>query len=154
MDNHLNEWTKDHNHIELMDALVEAGVPAGAVLNPKEVMTDPVMKETDIFEKVEFPPHTDIGTRMFLGRPWRMSDTTSCIRRPGPDLGGDNEDVLGDLLGRDEPEIARLYELGALGKEPEPMDRPGTPVHDLDKEVVDGSLRGYDTDYKHVLGIA
>ena len=153
LDNHLNGWTKDYEHIELMDALVKAGVPAGAVLNPKEVMTDPAMKESDIFEKVEFPSQTGMGTRMLLGRPWRMSDTTSCIRRPGPELGGDNEDVLGDLLGRDEPEIARLYELGALGKEPEPMGRPGTP-QDLDKEVEDGTLRGYDTDYKHILGIA
>ena len=152
LDSHINQWTMDFEHHDLMNTLIEAGVPSGAVLNPKEVLSDPSMKETSIFEKLEFPAETGMGTRVFLGRPWSMSETPSYIRRPGPDLGGDNEYVLGDILGRTEAEIARLYDLGGIGKEPEPMDKPGT-IQDFSREVEQGTLRSYDTEYKKLLGI-
>tara|TARA_B100001123_G_scaffold442760_1_gene587112 strand:- start:1692 stop:3041 length:1350 start_codon:yes stop_codon:yes gene_type:complete len=152
LDSHINKWTKDFEHLNLMEKLIEAGVPSGAILNPKEVLNDPSMKGSSIFEKLEFPAETGMGTRVFLGRPWSMSDTPSHIRRPGPDLGGDNEYVLGNLLGRTETQINELYELGGIGKKPEPMDKPGT-IQDFAREVEQGTLRSYDTEYKKLLGI-
>ena len=152
LDGHISDWTKPHDHIQLMHTLRDAGVPAGAVLNPKELLTDPDTKTRNIFEHVTFPPESGVGTRTFIGRPWEMSRSPSYIRSPGPDMGGDNERVLGDLLGRDKAEVGRLYEIGALGKEPMPLPDPG-PVQDLDKEVQSGAIVGYDADYKKVLGV-
>ena len=121
-------------------------------MNPRELLTDPDIKARGFFEHVTFPPESGVGTRTFIGRPWEMSRSPSYIRSPAPDMGGDNERVLGELLGRDNAEVGRLYEIGALGKEPKPLSDPA-PAQDLDQDVRDGLLVGYDTDYKKVLGV-
>ena len=100
-----------------------------------------------------------MGTRLYNGQPWKMDKTSTYIRRPSPDLGQDNEHVLGKILGVGEAEIAALYELGALGKEPDPMPkRPAQmTLEETRKRFADeidrGSLAGYDPDYKKALEI-
>ena len=153
LDVRLSEWTAAQDKSDLANRLRRSGVPAGAVLNTKEVMTDPHMRERGFFERITYPPERGIGTRMYVGRPWKMSETPSYIRRPAPRLGEHNELVLRDILGRGEDEITRLYELGALAKEPQGSPVP-TPRLDLGEEVEAGGFAGYDTDYKEILGTA
>ena len=151
LDRLLAEWTRDQDHLELMARLQEAGVPAGAVLNNKELLTDPHMEDRNFYERVQHTPESGIGTRTYMSRPWKMSRTPSFIRRPAPALGEHNERILGELLGLGDAEIAELYELDVVGKEPA-SQRPVTSPS-IEKQLEEGTLAGYDPDYKKVLGI-
>ena len=41
----------------------------------------------------------EVGTRLHLGMPWRMSDTPCAVRRPAPCLGEHTDDVLERVVG-------------------------------------------------------
>ena len=96
-------------------------------------------------------PETNVGTRLYFGRSGKMSKSPAYIRRPAPTFGQHNEDILGKLLGISEAQIAKLYEIGVLGKEPV---TPGSPKPaDFDSQIEKGVLVGYDPDYRKNLGI-
>ena len=148
----IGEWTQEYGHLELMDLLQHAGVPAGAVLNNKELLLNPHLKARNFHEEVSHLPESGLGTRTYTGRPWKMSKTRSFIRGPAPHLGEHNELIVGELLGRSAAEIAEMYELGAMGKEPDSTRNISEPIP-LDKQVEDGTVAGYDPDFKEVLGL-
>ncbi len=152
LDRLLGEWTRNYERQELVALLRRVGVPAGAVLNPKDVLADPHIRARGLYEQVTYPPETGVGTRMHVGRPWKMSRTSSYIRRPAPRLGEHNESILKNLLGHEEKEISKLYEVGAIGSEPVPIPSPSSRPS-FENDVENGILAGYDTDYKRVLGI-
>ncbi|MBI4310436.1 MAG: CoA transferase [Chloroflexi bacterium] len=148
----LSQWTAGHEHTEAMNLLQAAGVPAGAVYNAKEELLDPQFKERGFFEKVKHHPDSSIGTRVYVGRPWKMSHAQSFIRRPAPMLGEHNESIVSDLLGHSEDEVEELYDLAVLGKEPVNQQPPGRG-QSPERQVELGTLAAYDPDYKKVLGI-
>ncbi len=151
LDAFIGEWTKEYDHIELMNTLQKARIPAMAVMNNKEFLLDPQIQSRGFFERVSHPPETNVGTRLYFGRSWKMSKSPAYIRRSAPTFGQHNEDILGSLLGISEAEIAKLYETGVLGKEPV---TPGSPKPaDFDSQIEKGVLVGYDPDYKKNLGI-
>jgi benzylsuccinate CoA-transferase BbsF subunit len=159
LENHISAWTRKHSAEELMALLQEARVPAGVAQNARDTMLDPQMKERGFFELVEHAKHLNIGPRHYGGQPWRMSKSRTYIRRAAPDLGQDNEYVFGEILGMSEAEVTKLYELGAIGKEPEPLPKPKANRSQEElraqyaKNVEDGSLAGYDPEYKKRLGL-
>jgi crotonobetainyl-CoA:carnitine CoA-transferase CaiB-like acyl-CoA transferase len=134
-----------------MSKLQKHGIPASAVMNSREVLTDPHMNARGFYEKITHSPDSGIGTKLYFGRPWKMSGTPSFIRRPAPTLGEHNEDILGNLLGKTQTEIEKLYQVGVLGKVPEipPTYRPPS----IDKQIEDGTLRGFDIDYRKIVGL-
>jgi benzylsuccinate CoA-transferase BbsF subunit len=152
LDRFIAQWTASYVHSELMGLLQALGVPAGAVYNAKEELLDPHLKERGFFEKVAHHPEAEIGTRVYVGRPWRMSRAPAFIRRPAPMLGEHNELILGDLLGRSEEDLAELYDLGVLGKEPANQQPPGRG-QSVERQIEQGTVAAYDPDYKKVLGI-
>ncbi len=152
LDANLGEWTKGYDHLELMDRLQRAGVPAGAVLNGKELLTNPHLKERNFYERVTFPPEAGAGTRIITGRAWKMSESSSFIRRPAPRLGEHNEFVMGEILAMDADEIEEMYENGVAGDEPLNQRPPGRPAS-LDAQVESGAMAGYDPDYKQILEV-
>jgi benzylsuccinate CoA-transferase BbsF subunit len=151
LDQFIGQWTKGYDHTELMNLLQKAGVPATAVMNSKEQLTDPHLQARDYYERVTHPPESRMGTRAYASRPWKMSKTPAFIRRLAPRLGEHNELILGELLGHSDADISKLYELGVLGKEPTTPTRARneSPV---DEQVERGELLGYDTDYNKILG--
>ena len=159
LDQHLSAWTENYDHLELMDLLGKADIPIGAVLDAKEVLTDPQMQERGFFERITYPPESKVGIRPYAGRPWKMSKSPSYIRRPPPDLGEHNEYVLSEILERSSTEIEHLYEVGAITREPVPLptmqERKSQKERSALKDigVEEGTLAGYDADYKKVLGI-
>ena len=78
-----------------MHSLQVAGIPAGAVLEEKELGNDPHLKERGYFMTVEDGPED-----LFPGMIARLSEGAGHLFRRGPDLGQDNEDVLCGLLKR------------------------------------------------------
>lgn len=147
----LSQWTRDFDHLELMALLQKAGVPAAAVMNSREVLTDTHMRARNFFEHIPHSPDSGIGTKSYFGRPWKMSKTPSFIQRPAPSLGEHNELILGELLGRSQEEIERLYEIEVLGTVP--TDPPTFIPPSYEKQLEDGSLAGYDPDYRKIVGM-
>ncbi len=152
LNRHVGEWTKNYEHLELMSILQGAGVPAGAVLNSKEVLTNDHIKARGLYEEISYPAELGVGKRVHMGRPWKMSRTKSYIRRPAPSLGAHNDLVLGDLLGLQPQKIDQLYELGAIGAHPVPIPQPAKRPS-LDSDIETGILVGHDPDHKKILGL-
>jgi len=97
--------TIGHDHYQVMHILQKAGVAAGAVVNVKEMLSDPHLKERRYFIELT---HPQAGTHLHAGFAIKLSPTTASSRRPAPCLGEHNGYVLGELLGLSEEEIAQL----------------------------------------------
>jgi len=107
LDRLIGEWTINHDHYEVMQALQKAGVMAGASLKVEEVADDPHLKENGFLVDIEYPDKTKLRR---TGLPWRLSDTPKGNYRYCPSLGEHNDYVFGELLGISKEEIKRLEE--------------------------------------------
>lgn len=107
LDRLIEEWTTQYDHYEVMYLLQRAGITAGAVLNAKEMLSDPQLKERNYFIEVS---HPQAGTHLYPGLALKLSKTPASFRRPAPCVGEHNEYVLGKLLGLSKDRIAQLEE--------------------------------------------
>jgi len=101
LDAALTAWTSQRSKREVMETIAGAGVPCGAVLNMKELMSDPDLHARGMMQKIEHPVR---GTVTVPGWPIRMSDTKVPIKA-APVLGADSEAVYGEWLGRSIAEV-------------------------------------------------
>ena len=115
LDDIIGEWTLKRDHYKVMQILQDADVPAGPVLNAKELLEDPHLNERGIFETVDHPV---AGPHPYVGMYAKLSKTPGSIRKAAPCLGEDNGYVLGELLGVSEEEIDQLEKDGIIGTDP------------------------------------
>jgi crotonobetainyl-CoA:carnitine CoA-transferase CaiB-like acyl-CoA transferase len=90
-------------------------LPAGAVLNAAELVSNEQLRARGFFLGIK---HPETGLRLHCGLPFRLSDTAAPSLRPAPCLGQHNREILRDVLGMNEGQIAVLEEEGAIGTEP------------------------------------
>ena len=76
---------------EWVDALLEAGVPAGPILDYAQVVADPHTRAREMVVEME---HPEAGTVRALGIPVKLSATPGTIRRPAPLLGQHSDEIL------------------------------------------------------------
>jgi crotonobetainyl-CoA:carnitine CoA-transferase CaiB-like acyl-CoA transferase len=110
IDAHLAEWTAGHDMHELMGRLQAAGIPAGAVQRSSDHLRDPQLAHRRFFHPME---HPEMGMVPYEGHQFRISGYESGPRAPAPCLGEHSMEVLLDVLGLSEDEVARLA--GGLG---------------------------------------
>jgi crotonobetainyl-CoA:carnitine CoA-transferase CaiB-like acyl-CoA transferase len=156
LDEAITSWTRSQDHIEAMHKLQAAGVTAAAVLNPKEVLFDPHLRERGFFDRV------DTGTAGVRPVPHQIGAKFSEFEidsaRPAPKLGEHNAEILGELLGMPDDEIAALHEKGVIGDTP--ISAVPLPVmrmfvqFPLTSYQQMGALCAVETDYREQLGIA
>jgi crotonobetainyl-CoA:carnitine CoA-transferase CaiB-like acyl-CoA transferase len=144
-------WTKNLGKFEVMERLQGAGVPAGAVFDARDVNLDKHLWARGFLEMVQFPEGRQMGKRVIMGRPWRLSKTPLSASRPGPALGQHNREVLQGILGYSEARCAALEQAGIIGTWPT-KPRP-TPYMEMDERVRLGRLAYYDPCFKEKLGI-
>jgi formyl-CoA transferase len=83
-----------HDTAHWVDTLLEAGVPAGPILDYQQVVDDPHTQARDMVVEME---HPEAGTVYGLGIPVKLSATPGSIRRPAPLLGQHTEEILAEL---------------------------------------------------------
>jgi crotonobetainyl-CoA:carnitine CoA-transferase CaiB-like acyl-CoA transferase len=99
LDQLIGAWTSRSDKYDLMHRLQGAGIAAGPVLTGKDVHFDPHYESRGFLERVTFPTERKIGTRPFMGRPYKFSKSPLKIQGPAPAYGQHNQPVLQDLLG-------------------------------------------------------
>lgn len=105
------EWTGQRSKHEVMRILGEAGVPCGACQDTGEVLSDPHLQAREMIVDIE---HQDTGEIWkTVGCPVKLSDSPAAITRP-PRLGEHSEEVLRDLCGAREDDLARLRDSGVI----------------------------------------
>ena len=130
----------------LMSALQAAGVPAGAVLDSKDLLFDPHLRDRGFYEVVRHHPSTGMPPLPYASRPWKLSETPAVSPRAAPLMGEHNDFVLKNLLGLTADEVVRLEEEGIIGyapTDPRPVQRPS-----LDEQVRQGRMLRYETNFQ------
>ena len=120
LDKLIEGWTIGYDHYEVMHLLQKVGVAAGAVLNVKEMLNDPQLKERGYFIELT---HPQAGSHLYTGFPVKLSRTPACGSWPAPCLGEHNEYVLGEMLGLSEGEIAQLAKDQIISTSPVMQDQ-------------------------------
>ncbi|HEY6888842.1 MAG TPA: CoA transferase [Solirubrobacter sp.] len=92
----LERATTARDTAEWVDALLEAGVPAGPILDYAQVVDDPQTRAREMVVEME---HPEAGTVRGLGIPVKLSATPGTIRRPAPLLGQHTDEILAELDG-------------------------------------------------------
>ena len=142
LDSILNRWTEEYEKHQVMEMLQSVGIPAGPVFNNRDTHLDPHFKARGFLEYVTFPQERGIGTRPFIGRPYKFSKSPLKIKGPGPAMGQHNGPVLMELLGVGEEEYLALGSEGIIGTVPT-SGEPGIPAP-ISEQLQKGRLGGWD----------
>ena len=106
----VEEWTSQHTKYEVMNLLGPRGVLAGAVLNDKDLFSDPHMEAREMIGTMDHPQRGEF--KMFAS-PIKLSDSPNEITA-APLLGQHTEEVLRDLLGYSDEQIQALQDEGVV----------------------------------------
>ena len=117
LDRHLKEWTITFDAYEIMRRLQNEGVPAGPVMDERDVHADPHVEARGFLPEFTDP---EVGTHRHVGFLWKMAETPNRIRMPPCHLGYGNDYVYKELLGYSDQEYERLEQEGHIGTEPAP----------------------------------
>jgi CoA:oxalate CoA-transferase len=107
----LSEAMKTRTTKEWVDELEQAGIPCGPVNTIDKVAGDPQTAARNMIIDVE---HPEAGKFKVVNSPFKFSRSSYKVEKASPELGENNEDVLGRLAGMNSEEIGRLKEAGVI----------------------------------------
>lgn len=96
---------------EWLEILEQAGVPNGPINSVDQVIKDPQVLAREMIVDIEHPV---AGKVTMPGIPIRLSATPGSIRTPAPVLGQSTAEILQELLGYSEQQIAELKDKGVV----------------------------------------
>ena len=106
----IEKWTKDHTSDEVLSIMDGVSVPAGPILSVEDMMKDEHYIARGMFQEVEANGRTlQIPAMLPI-----LTETPGTTEWPGPALSEHTDEVLSELLGKDEKEITQLREDGVL----------------------------------------
>jgi crotonobetainyl-CoA:carnitine CoA-transferase CaiB-like acyl-CoA transferase len=111
LDAQVARWTATQDAEAAMALLQGAGIAAGVVFNGADLARDPQLAERGFFAPVKIP---DNGSTRVTGVPMRLSATPGSIRTVAPEVGEDNDYILGELLELGHAERADLIAEGVV----------------------------------------
>ena len=151
LDQLIGAWTSRSDKYDLMHRLQGAGIAAGPVLTGKDVHFDPHYESRGFLERVTFPTERKIGTRPFMGRPYKFSKSPLKIQGPAPAYGQHNQPVLQDLLGISQEVYEGLVQDSIVATVP--LTGEAQERLKPQQAVELGLLAAWDPDYKEKLGL-
>jgi len=108
---HLIEgWTVTKTKFEAMEILNAHNVPCGPVLSMKELAEEQSLRATGTVVEVDHPKR---GKYLTVGNPIKLSDSPSDVRR-SPLLGEHTEEILKEVVGFSDEEVAEARDEGAV----------------------------------------
>jgi formyl-CoA transferase len=107
----LAEMVKTKTKQQWIDVLEAAGVPCGPINTLGEVFDNPQVEARGL--RIDLPHPTGSKVKL-VGSPIKMSATPPCYDMPPPMLGEHTEEVLRNLLGQSEEQIADLQNKGII----------------------------------------
>ena len=112
LDDLIGEWTATLTIAELEDKMIAAGVPAGRLYRPQDMLDDPHFAARDAIIAVPHPRWGDVKMQNVFPK---LSLTPGSVRRRAPEtIGQDNADVYGELLGLDAAALSDLQSRGII----------------------------------------
>jgi crotonobetainyl-CoA:carnitine CoA-transferase CaiB-like acyl-CoA transferase len=112
LDSIISEWTRAMEPQKTEQILQARGIPAHAVQNSKQYLSDPQIRHRGHFVEL---PHPVYGTTVVEGPRAILSRTPAQARRAAPTLGQDNQYVLEKILGYSDERIGEIAASGVLG---------------------------------------
>ena len=108
----IGDWTKTLTIADLEDKMVAAGVPAGRLYRPQDMLDDPHFQAREAIIGVPHPRWGEVKMQNVFPK---LSATPGSVRRRAPEtIGQDNADVYGEMLGLDEAALAELQARGII----------------------------------------
>ncbi|HYA35143.1 MAG TPA: CoA transferase, partial [Candidatus Binataceae bacterium] len=112
LDAHVERWTRERSAEDAMNLLQRHKVAADVVSNGVDMCArDPQLAERGFWPAVK---HPDGSPSQVTGVPFRMSGGSGSVRTIAPDVGENNDHVLGDILGLSRAERDALIASGAV----------------------------------------
>jgi crotonobetainyl-CoA:carnitine CoA-transferase CaiB-like acyl-CoA transferase len=113
IDGELARWCAERSVGEIVHRLWPVGVPAAAVVHPSEQLGFEQLQDRGFFVEVGHPV---TGPSIHVTYPFRLPGSAGPVhRRCAPTLGQHNAEVLRDILGLTDDEVAALEARGIIG---------------------------------------
>ncbi len=113
----ISHWTRDRPTRATVEALQSAGISAGIVARPRELLDDPILASRGFWKVVD---RAYVGPKPHPLTPFRINGERGTINWPAPLLGEHTEQVLRDVLGLSETKIKLLREAAVVAVAPPP----------------------------------
>jgi formyl-CoA transferase len=110
----IEQWTMTKNKFEAMEILNQYDIPCGPILSMKELAEDQSLRKTGTIVEVDHPAR---GKYLTVGNPIKLSDSPAEVVR-SPLLGEHTGEILRDVLGFRDEQIAEIERSGAIGERP------------------------------------
>jgi crotonobetainyl-CoA:carnitine CoA-transferase CaiB-like acyl-CoA transferase len=112
----IGAWTRSGDADALAELLLARGIPAAPVRSAARLGENPQLAARGFLETVDHPL---VGTHTYPVLPLRFgADASSWSTRHAPTLGQHTEEILRDLLGLDDAELAQLRADAIIGDRP------------------------------------
>ncbi len=112
LDAHVSRWTRGRSAEDAMARLQHARVPAGVVSNGIDLCErDPQLRERGFWPAAK---HPDGSASQVTGVPFKLSGESGSVRTIAPEVGENNDYVLGELLGLSLAEREKLLSEGVV----------------------------------------
>jgi crotonobetainyl-CoA:carnitine CoA-transferase CaiB-like acyl-CoA transferase len=116
IDRRLQDWFFGQDLCCAVESLAGAGIPAAPVVSPSLVTENPQLTDRKFLEQLD---HPRTGPGRYPRPPFAPLDgRRNWLMRPPPTLGEHNGEVLRDLCGLTDQDLARLASAGVIGTRP------------------------------------
>ncbi len=106
----IEDWTMTKTKFEVMDICNPLNIPVGPILSMKEIAEDQSLRKTGTVVEVD---HPERGKYLTVGNPIKLSASPADVKR-SPLLGEHTDEILKQVLGMSDADIAEAKELGAV----------------------------------------
>ncbi len=111
IDEEIANWTRPRDRVEVAEQLRAAGIPAGEVQRSSDLLVDTQYKHRNFYRYLD---HAEMGLIPYAGHQFRIQGYSSGPRFSAPVLGEHCVQVLEELLGMTDEEIANAFAEGAI----------------------------------------